>query len=137
MNKRTRGVFVGFDIMPREFILATFDQSCAQIGFQMRRIRRALHDGDRAYLESLPYVRRLYRGTARREAVSAAVRDRILARDGAVCRHCGATEDLQIDHVIPVVWGGTNAPDNLQVLCRTCNRIKGPLPHHPRPAGVA
>jgi 5-methylcytosine-specific restriction endonuclease McrA len=48
----------------------------------------------------------------------------VFARDGRVCRKCGATNRLEIDHIIPIARGGTNEPDNLQVLCRHCNAKK-------------
>lgn len=41
------------------------------------------------------------------------------------CADCGSCEDLTVDHVIPLVKGGTNAPINLRVLCRRCNSQKG------------
>ena len=40
------------------------------------------------------------------------------------CTMCGSTRDLVADHVIPLSRGGTSTPDNLQVLCRTCNTRK-------------
>lgn len=40
------------------------------------------------------------------------------------CLTCGATDDLTIDHIIPMVKGGTDNPSNLQVLCRQCNSRK-------------
>jgi 5-methylcytosine-specific restriction endonuclease McrA len=51
-------------------------------------------------------------------------RDRVYARDGHLCRHCGATAYLEIDHIHPVSKGGTNDLENLQVLCQTCNLKK-------------
>lgn len=46
-----------------------------------------------------------------------------------VCAECGEVfrtrEFLQIDHVIPMAKGGLTVPENLQVLCRTCNMRKG------------
>jgi 5-methylcytosine-specific restriction endonuclease McrA len=41
------------------------------------------------------------------------------------CLACGATSPLVPDHVIPLVKGGGNAIDNIQVLCATCNKRKG------------
>ncbi len=43
------------------------------------------------------------------------------------CLHCGETDTtkLTIDHIIPKIHGGSNQPDNLQSLCRSCNSRKG------------
>jgi hypothetical protein len=56
--------------------------------------------------------------------VSAALREQIMARDLRSCRHCTSSANLEIDHVVPVSRGGTSSADNLQVLCRSCNRAK-------------
>jgi hypothetical protein len=55
------------------------------------------------------------------------VRALVMERDGHKCRSCGAVEDLTIDHrVVPWSYGGSSTdPDNLQVLCRSCNSRKG------------
>lgn len=49
----------------------------------------------------------------------------VLARDGALCRYCGSTDDLTIDHVTPLAHGGSNNLTNLVVACRICNSSKG------------
>jgi 5-methylcytosine-specific restriction endonuclease McrA len=61
------------------------------------------------------------------EAKAGEFRRKILARDGAVCRHCGETDEsaLACDHRISVYDGGTNDLENLQILCVTCNARKG------------
>jgi len=48
-------------------------------------------------------------------------------RDNYKCRDCGATKDdciLEIDHIIPYSLGGQTDLDNLQTLCKRCNRAK-------------
>jgi len=44
------------------------------------------------------------------------------------CAKCGkksATKALfHIDHIKPMKWGGLSVPENLQLLCRTCNWVK-------------
>lgn len=49
----------------------------------------------------------------------------IYRRDGFKCVHCGAEDDLTIDHIYPWSRGGTDQPDNLQTLCAACNSRKG------------
>lgn len=51
----------------------------------------------------------------------AKLRAHVRQRDGG-CRRCGATTRLEVHHVIPLSRGGTNDPDNLVTLCRTCHR---------------
>lgn len=40
------------------------------------------------------------------------------------CFYCGATDDLVLDHIIPVMAGGKNLKPNAQTLCGPCNRWK-------------
>jgi hypothetical protein len=40
------------------------------------------------------------------------------------CAKCGATEKLELDHIVPRFAGGTTERTNAQTLCRTCNRKK-------------
>ena len=47
--------------------------------------------------------------------------------NGECCVNCDETADLVLDHVIPIAKGGLSRLDNLQLLCSTCNRIKGKL----------
>jgi 5-methylcytosine-specific restriction endonuclease McrA len=51
-------------------------------------------------------------------------RAQILARDSFICQVCGATAS-EVDHIRPVLFGGSDDPDNLQATCQRCNRSKG------------
>jgi len=52
------------------------------------------------------------------------IKEAVLERDGGVCTACGATENVEFDHIIPVSHGGESIEENLQLLCRSCNRKK-------------
>lgn len=52
-------------------------------------------------------------------------KQRIRERDGNKCVLCGNTENLSIDHIIPLSKGGSNKDDNLRTLCVDCNQLKG------------
>ncbi|MGQ9616939.1 MAG: HNH endonuclease [Spirochaetota bacterium] len=56
------------------------------------------------------------------------MRFEVLNRDNYRCRACGRGAEngvkLQIDHIIPVDWGGETQMYNLQTLCEECNAGK-------------
>lgn len=38
------------------------------------------------------------------------------------CEQCDSTSDIQVEHIVPVAFGGSNEPCNLTALCGTHNR---------------
>lgn len=61
----------------------------------------------------------------KRTNVSQNLRFTVYRRDGFRCVACGSEDEPTLDHRTPVAKGGTNDPENLQVLCRPCNTSKG------------
>lgn len=60
-----------------------------------------------------------------RAKVTNSLRFAIYKRDGYRCCKCGRkTEDLEIDHILPISKGGKTHPNNLQTLCKRCNKNK-------------
>ena len=56
--------------------------------------------------------------------------EKSLTADGTYqCAHCKMTAKnkipFQVDHIVPMGQGGKTVPENLQILCRRCNGIKG------------
>lgn len=61
-----------------------------------------------------------------RGKVTNKMRFAIYQRDHHRCRRCGRrTNDLEIDHIVPIAKGGKSTYDNLQTLCHRCNVRKG------------
>jgi len=57
--------------------------------------------------------------------VPESVRREVFYRDGGRCVRCAAMEYLEYDHIIPYSRGGANTVNNIQLLCRRCNQLKG------------
>lgn len=53
------------------------------------------------------------------------IKKEILQKYKFTCQECGTKEKLSIDHIKPVIKGGTDDFNNLTVLCRSCNSKKG------------
>lgn len=62
----------------------------------------------------------------RRDAIPNDLRWQIYARDKFTCRYCGESGvPLALDHLIPILRGGTNDLENLVTSCQSCNSRKG------------
>lgn len=50
----------------------------------------------------------------------------VFERDNYSCCYCGSADNIDLDHIIPLSYGGERRnPINLQTLCLWCNRNKG------------
>jgi len=59
-----------------------------------------------------------------RGAIPDDIKQLVWQRDKGCCVKCGSQTELQFDHIIPFSVGGASAPENLQILCGSCNRNK-------------
>ncbi len=66
--------------------------------------------------------------TVRRPTFSTSFRLSLFLKRKGTCAACTqkieAGKAWNIDHILPLALGGTNAPENLQILCRPCHRSK-------------
>lgn len=69
-------------------------------------------------------VRAVDVAVSRRERIPDDVRVFVWERDEGRCVRCGAEDNLQFDHVIPVAKGGGTGVENIQLLCGDCNLLK-------------
>ena len=65
------------------------------------------------------------RKPAKRKHIPKAVRDAVMERDNYTCVYCASTNNPELDHDEAHANNGSDEIDNLQVLCRSCNRRKG------------
>jgi 5-methylcytosine-specific restriction endonuclease McrA len=63
---------------------------------------------------------------ASRRSISASkVKKEMVDICGPVCSLCKTeTDQIELDHIVPLWNGGTNDPDNLQLLCYDCHKAK-------------
>ena len=64
----------------------------------------------------------------KRKTITKKTRFEVFKRDSFKCQYCGATSPdvlLVVDHIKPVVEGGTNEITNLIASCEPCNQGKG------------
>lgn len=62
--------------------------------------------------------------TSQRQPIPSSVKKAVWKRDGGKCVNCGSEVELEYDHIIPVAKGGSSTIQNIQILCKKCNRRK-------------
>lgn len=88
-----------------------------RVALSLKRLARC------GFITSCPAA--VFRAGIDRKATPKKLRDKVFARDGHACLHCGRKDFLEADHIIPRSKGGETILENLQTLCAGCNRLKG------------
>lgn len=99
----------------------------AGLGQMMTEICQAVDRGDRLFFElrEFDFIEQIAWKGAGRSSIPTQIRNLVFALHGRVCSFCGSTERIEIDHKHPWSKGGTHDFENLQPLCKPCNRRKG------------
>jgi hypothetical protein len=103
--------------------------SMAQVQTQVNSARE---NGGPPNSDPAPAPQRKFPASSPRTSISIHLKRATWSRARAQCEfkndsgeRCPATSALEIDHRFPVSLGGASSPQNLQLLCRTHNQIKG------------
>ncbi|XP_010036191.2 uncharacterized protein LOC104425250 [Eucalyptus grandis] len=77
------------------------------------------------YIPAVLRVPHLLQVIKRRRIRTNLNRKSIFYRDGYSCQYCSSSENLTIDHVLPIARGGEWKWENLVTACARCNARKG------------
>lgn len=92
---------------------------------RLRRAEQKRSPRERA-LKTIRAANRRARVKAAGGRITKAEVDRQLIAQSGLCWYCNAQLlKFHIDHVVPLVRGGTNQPDNIVLACPSCNQSKG------------
>jgi 5-methylcytosine-specific restriction endonuclease McrA len=93
------------------------------------RTRQSSIKAVRAYEKKRRKTERKQRSIQRRkdlrDELSPAMRKAVWSRYGRICYLCGMKGADTIDHIVPIVKGGTNDISNLRPAHEKCNKDKG------------
>lgn len=59
--------------------------------------------------------------------ISGSIKWRVIRRASGRCEACGVSskiKSIEVDHIVPKNWGGSDDLSNFQALCYSCNRMK-------------
>ena len=106
----------------RVFVIRRWEMNCVICGKE-----RTIGD---SYLHTncdmqLNYKSKQQRQRDRWEGKRNRIAPLIVDHDGGMCKECGSTNNLTVDHINPIARGGSNDISNLQILCGSCNSRKG------------
>ena len=100
---------------------------------KMRARDKAWRDANRPYWRQYMAIYANIRRTRLREGGGSFTAEdvkRMLTEQHGCCKACGRDDlRLEVDHIVPVVKGGSSDPSNLQLLCGPCNKSKGSKDH--------
>lgn len=87
----------------------------------VRRLASRVADFHLGRISEAQLVERFKPAQAARQPLPPAMRTLILKRDGYHCVRCGHGRPLDIHHKVPVAEGGSDDPENLETLCKSCH----------------
>jgi 5-methylcytosine-specific restriction endonuclease McrA len=106
-------------------------EKAAARGINEYHIKREIRADEEIAAAKEKRIRYLERSPAIRSAQSA-IKEHLIAKHletgPIICYYCNVSlepEEVQIEHKLPVVRGGTNSRKNLELACSTCNLRKG------------
>jgi len=82
-------------------------------------------DWEKKQNEKVKLERRKQRKKEYREELDRDTRELVYARYGTTCYLCGKKGAKTIDHIIPIIKGGTHDIKNLRPTHKICNKKKG------------
>lgn len=112
-----------YKIAQAERMKAAAEREKAEIAAKLKEQQRR-RELEKQVRQDLIDSGELFGDQTKRPRIPREVVDAVYKRDGGRCQECGATEDLQLDHIIPFSKGGATTVENLQLLCGKCNRAK-------------
>lgn len=105
--------------------IAVHLQEIEALQFAKNDLGRQVDDTEREFAVALAEEYPERRRRANRVISKRILRMAIFHRDGGCCVKCKSRYALSVDHIDPVIKGGTDDFDNLQTLCKPCNSRKG------------